>query len=71
MGYRFYKDFVNIFCFYLLNVRNLYIFGKFYMFFVVVYYFKKYSFFVICVNEWNEEMIVDEWKIILYINIMY
>lgn len=71
MGYRFYEDFVNIFCFYLLNVRNLYIFGKFYMFFVVVYYFKKYSFFVICVNEWNEEMIVDEWKIILYINIMY
>lgn len=71
MGYRFYKNFVNIFCFYLLNVRNLYIFGKFYMFFVVVYYFKKYSFFVICVNEWNEEMIVDEWKIILYINIMY
>lgn len=71
MGYRFYKDFVNIFCFYLLNVRNLYIFGKFCMFFVVVYYFKKYSFFVICVNEWNEEMIVDEWKIILYINIMY
>lgn len=70
MGYRFYKNFVNIFCFYLLNVRNLYIFGKFYMFFVVVYYFKKYSFFVICVNEWNEEMIVDEWKIILYINIM-
>lgn len=70
MGYRFYKDFVNIFCFYLLNVRNLYIFGKFYMFFVVVYYFKKNSFFVICVNEWNEEMIVDEWKIILYINIM-
>lgn len=71
MGYRFYRNFVNIFCFYLLNVRNLYIFGKFYMFFVVVYYFKKYSFFVICVNEWNEEMIVDEWKIILYINIMY
>lgn len=71
MGYRFYEDFVNIFCFYLLNVRNLYIFGKFYMFFVVVYFFKKYSFFVICVNEWNEEMIVDEWKIILYINIMY
>lgn len=71
MGYRFYKNFVNIFCFYLLNVRNLYIFGKFYMFFVVVYYFKKYSFFVICVNEWNEEMFVDEWKIILYINIMY
>lgn len=70
MGYRFYRNFVNIFCFYLLNVRNLYIFGKFYMFFVVVYYFKKYSFFVICVNEWNEEMIVDEWKIILYINIM-
>lgn len=70
MGYRFYKNFVNIFCFYLLNVRNLYIFGKFYMFFVVVYYFKKYSFFVICVNEWNEEMIVNEWKIILYINIM-
>lgn len=71
MGYCFYKNFVNIFCFYLLNVRNLYIFGKFYMFFVVVYYFKKYSFFVICVNEWNEEMFVDEWKIILYINIMY
>lgn len=71
MGYRFYKDFVNIFCFYLSNARNLYILGKSYMLFVAVYYLKKYSFFVICVNEWNEEMIADEWKTVLYINTMY
>lgn len=38
------------------------------MLFVAVYYLKKYSFFVICVNEWNEEMLADEWKTILYIN---
>lgn len=41
------------------------------MLLVAVYYLKKYSFFVICVNEWNEEMIADEWKTILYINTMY
>lgn len=53
-----------------IKCKNLYILGKSYMLFVAVYYLKKYSFFVICVNV-NEEMLADEWKTILYINTMY